>query len=70
MRHWQLQVEGMHCASCPLLVDDFLEDVPGVIESRTDLRTGLAQVIANEEVSLEQLLAAVKESGYQAKALP
>lgn len=31
-------VTGMHCASCSLLIDETLEELPGVISSSTDLR--------------------------------
>lgn len=33
-----LLVTGMHCASCGLLIDETLEELPGVISSSTDLR--------------------------------
>ncbi|MET9835538.1 heavy-metal-associated domain-containing protein [Streptomyces sp. NPDC006385] len=32
-----LHIEGMHCTSCGLLIDDELEDIPGVRSSRTDV---------------------------------
>jgi Cu+-exporting ATPase len=34
----KLAVTGMHCASCSLLIDETLEELPGVISSSTDLR--------------------------------
>jgi copper chaperone len=33
-----LAVAGMHCASCGLLIDETLEELPGVISSSTNLR--------------------------------
>ena len=33
-------VDGMHCASCGLLVDDFVEEVPGVASSSTHVPRG------------------------------
>ena len=33
-------VGGMHCASCGLLVDDFVEEVPGVASSTTHPAAG------------------------------
>ena len=33
-----LAVTGMHCASCGLLIDGTLEELPGVISSSTNLR--------------------------------
>ena len=37
-------VTGMHCASCGLLVDDTLEDIPGIASSTTDLRSSSTTV--------------------------
>lgn len=33
-----LVVTGMHCASCSILIDETLEELPGVVSSSTDLR--------------------------------
>lgn len=61
-----LEIVGMHCASCGLLVDDCMEDVDGVVSSRTDLRSKKSTVVVADEVSDDVLLAAVVEAGYTA----
>jgi copper chaperone len=33
-------VEGMHCASCGLLIDEVVEELPGVASATTDVRAG------------------------------
>jgi copper chaperone len=33
-----LVVTGMHCPSCSILIDETLEELPGVVSSSTDLR--------------------------------
>ncbi len=38
------RITGMHCASCGLLVDDTLEDIPGIASSSTDARSGSAVI--------------------------
>jgi copper chaperone len=38
------RVDGMHCASCSLLIDDALEDLPGVSRSHTELKAGRSTV--------------------------
>ena len=38
------RVEGMHCGSCPLLIDDTLEDLPGVSRSHTELKAARYRV--------------------------
>ena len=63
-------VEGMHCASCGLRIDDRLEDVPGVARARTSFRSAsctvyLAPGAVAAEVS-EQVLSVVHGAGYRA----
>lgn len=65
MRTVTFNVAGMHCASCPLLVDDCLLDVEGVRSARTDLRTGRSVVTAEDRVTDADLLAAIAEAGYE-----
>ena len=38
------RITGMHCASCGLLVDDTLEDIPGIASSSIDARSGIAVI--------------------------
>lgn len=38
MNRLLLAISGMHCASCGLLIDDPVEDIPGVKRSQTDMR--------------------------------
>jgi copper chaperone len=61
-----LEIVGMHCASCGLLVDDCMEDIDGVVSSRTDLRSKKCTAVVAEDVSDDVLLAAVVEAGYTA----
>jgi Cu+-exporting ATPase len=62
-----LAVEGMHCAGCGLLVDDILEDVPGVRSARTDVRAGRSVVDLDDAgVAPAALVAAVGQAGYRA----
>jgi copper chaperone len=63
-------VEGMHCASCGLLIDDALEDLPGVVRAQTRLREGRATVqVDPDRCTPEQLVAAVAEAGYAAQVV-
>jgi copper chaperone len=63
-----LDVDGMHCSSCGLLIDDELEEVPGVRSSRTDVRKGRSTVRLDDEGVADHaaLIAAVERAGYQA----
>ncbi|MFB7943038.1 heavy-metal-associated domain-containing protein [Streptomyces sp. NPDC056049] len=65
-----LEVEGMHCTSCGLLIDDELEEVPGVRSARTDVRKGRSTVQFEEGavVDTDTLVAAVHRAGeYEAQ---
>ncbi|WP_018504941.1 heavy-metal-associated domain-containing protein [Parafrankia discariae] len=65
------RVEGMHCGSCSLLIDDALEDLPGVRSTQTVLRQGRTTV----ELDLSQngppdVVRVIEELGYRASPLP
>jgi copper chaperone len=64
----QLRVTGMHCGSCGLLVDETLEELPGVRSASTDVRAGRTVVEVDPALcTAEQIVAAVAEAGYSAK---
>ncbi|MDP8975244.1 MAG: cation transporter [Actinomycetota bacterium] len=64
-----LRVSGMHCASCGLLIDEAVEELAGVERSQTDSRRGRTVVRADLSVaSVEHIVAAIAEAGYQAEA--
>ena len=69
-----LTVEGMHCGSCGLTIDDAIEEVPGVSRATTSFRTGLSQVLladgAERDAVVAQVLDAVAEAGYRAGVRP
>lgn len=65
-----LEVEGMHCNSCGLLIDDELEDIAGVRSASTDLRSGRSTIRLEEgaDVGTDVLVAAVQNAGdYKAR---
>lgn len=65
-----LAIEGMHCSSCGLLIDDELEDIPGVRSSHTDVKTGRTTLHLEEgaNVDVAVLVAAVEQAGdYRAR---
>lgn len=63
-----LSVAGMHCASCGLLVDDVVEDLPGVARSATDVTAGRTLVTLAEGAVVEPRVVAeaIAELGYSA----
>ena len=62
-----LGVSGMHCGSCAMLIDDALEDVPGVISTRTSVKGGRTVVeLDPDRVDAEDVVATITQLGYQA----
>ncbi|MFI7676317.1 heavy-metal-associated domain-containing protein [Actinophytocola sp. NPDC049390] len=60
-------VEGMHCGSCALLIDDTLEDLPGVHSTQTTVKQGRSTVeLDPSQSSPEDVIAAIEELGYRA----
>lgn len=59
-----VEITGMHCASCGILVDDCLEDVDGVVTSQTSIKTGQCVAVVTDTVTDDDVLAAVVEAGY------
>ena len=63
-----LAITGMHCASCGMIIDDALEELPGVISSRTDLRTETTTVeLDDSRADLQAVLGAITAEGYEAR---
>ncbi|MEV6524504.1 cation transporter [Longispora sp. NPDC051575] len=60
------RVQGMHCASCGMLIDEALEDIPGVTCSTTSVKAGRTTVIADSRVGPTELAATIVAAGYVA----
>ncbi len=63
-RETVLAVEGMTCASCVRHVGEALREVEGVEDVEVRLRDGKALVRHGAESSLEQMIEALREAGY------
>ena len=62
-----IDIRGMHCSSCGLLVDETLEDLDGVSRCRTDVRRGQAHLEYDPtRVTPNDIRAAIDDLGYQA----
>ena len=67
MATYELKIAGMHCIDCAHTIEAALKKVPGVDQARVHYLTRAAQVTADAStVSVEQLMAAVKDAGYEA----
>ncbi|MFF3863928.1 heavy-metal-associated domain-containing protein [Streptomyces sp. NPDC002209] len=65
----EFAVTGMHCNSCGLLIDDEVEELPGVTSSTTDVRTERTVVELTGPIPAERIVAAIAEAGYCATPL-
>lgn len=64
------RVTGMHCGSCSLLIDDVLEDLPGVRSTQTSVKQGCSVVeLDTTQSSADDVIAAIDSVGYQAELL-
>ena len=61
----ELQVTGMHCATCAISVEKGLSSTPGVSESKVNLATGKARISYDPTlVSINDLTGAIEKSGF------
>lgn len=61
------RVEGMHCASCGLLIDDTLEDLAGVASAQTSMKQGCSVVELDAgRCTPADVISAIEELGYTA----
>lgn len=64
-----LTVTGMHCSSCGILIDDGLEDLPGVVQARTNVRKGVTRGDHDGKVSAAKVIKVVSGLGYRAQVI-
>lgn len=68
MKKIQIEIGGMHCASCARLVERALQKVPGVKESQVNFAAEKASVTYDEaQTKVADLTTAVSRAGYQAE---
>ena len=63
----ELDIGGMHCASCVSRVEQALASVPGVTEANANLATERAHVRLAHPVAVDALSEAVRSAGYDAR---
>ncbi|WP_409200325.1 heavy metal translocating P-type ATPase [Methanobrevibacter sp. DSM 116169] len=61
-----LQIEGMHCASCVMNVENFLGKLDGIFQVHADLTSNTTQILYNkDQVSLKQMEDVIKSLGFK-----
>jgi len=67
----QLKVQGMHCASCAMLIDEELEELDGVQQASTSYGKQRTEVeFDDSRVEIGLIIAKVAELGYTAEPAP
>ncbi|MGC9162904.1 MAG: mercury(II) reductase [Thiomonas sp.] len=67
LRSAVFDIGGMTCNACAAHVAKALEDVPGVQSAQVSYSQGVAQVLAEADVPLDRMAAAVAKAGYSAR---
>jgi Cu2+-exporting ATPase len=63
----QVVIEGMHCASCALNIEQALSGQVGVVSARVDAHSQRAEVVwRSDQTKPSQWMGAVAQAGYQA----
>ena len=58
---------GMHCPSCSMLIQMDVSDLDGVTDVMSDHRTGLTEVVYDDDVTgPEAIIATIAKAGYGA----
>ncbi len=63
-----IKIEGMHCASCEVLIERRFKKIEGVEKVHVNHATGEVEIICSKELSIEQLQESIKDTKY--KVLP
>lgn len=62
----KLKTQGMHCASCVLLVEKSMGRLKGVFNVHADLSSGIVTVIYdNNQVSIDEMVKAIENGGFE-----
>jgi copper chaperone len=63
-----LKTTGMHCPSCSMLIDMTLDDIDGVIESKSDHASGVTVVSYDDDkTGVDAIVDAIRGVGYDAE---
>lgn len=68
MASTDLRTDGMHCASCSMLIEMTVGDLPGVSTVKSDYVSGATHVEYDpSQVTEEDIVNAIVEAGYTAE---
>lgn len=59
-----IDIKGMHCRSCEMLIEDELLKIPGVHKVVVNHKKGTAEIYHKEKLNLQRLEQAISSAGY------
>lgn len=63
-----IKIDGMHCTSCAVNIDDMLEETDGVYSANTSYAKSHTKVLYDQEkINVNELLQVIRNAGYEAK---
>ena len=66
MKKIKLNVEGMHCSSCEMLVNDALEEIGA--KSKANSKSGIVEVEFDEsKIDEIEVINTIKKEGYKVR---
>ena len=68
MRESIIQIKGMHCPSCEILIEDALGEQKGIIKLDVSHTKGVAVILFDEsKITEDKLRSIIKNEGYEVK---
>lgn len=64
MKKVDLKIQGMHCASCEVMIERKFKQIPGIEKVNVNNATGKATIYFSKTPQLRELQEVVKENGY------
>ncbi len=58
-----LKIEGTHCNSCKMLIEDIAKDFPGVKSATVDFKTGRAVIEHEGKIDASKLKKEIESAG-------
>lgn len=68
MKKITLNVKGMHCPSCEVLVKDSLDELEGIDRVKTNSKSGIVEVDFDEsKTDIDKIKSVIIKEGYKAE---
>lgn len=68
MEKIKLNIEGMHCPSCEILITDELKELDGVKKAKVNHKSGIAEVEFDaSKTTKDQIIETIKKEGYKVR---